>query len=241
MHRFWLILSLLVIILVVRVLVWGGLDQTAQLKTNSQDQSSALVTLRTHFSDQIKQLLPEPQASLLTGMVLGLQSNLEPHFKRALQNTSTIHVVVVSGQNLTLVAGFIISLSQFLGRRKTLALSVLVAVSYAILTGFQIPAIRACIMVGIASVGKVFDREVDSLLVLVIAGLGMLIYNPSWLYSISFQLSFLATVGVIAVAPDLIKQDLAVSIAAQALTWPVIAANFHQFSLVGVLTNGLIL
>ena len=79
----------------------------------------------------------------------------------------------------------------------------------------------------------------------------MLLYNPAWLVSISFQLSFLATVGVVIVSPvlvnylqflpDLIKQDLAVSLSAQLLTTPIIAINFHQLSLIGILVNSLIL
>jgi competence protein ComEC len=79
----------------------------------------------------------------------------------------------------------------------------------------------------------------------------MLLWNPNWLLNISFQLSFLATLGVVVVAPVLldwmkvvpkiIKEDLAVTLAAQLLVLPIIAYNFYQISLVGILVNSLIL
>ena len=79
----------------------------------------------------------------------------------------------------------------------------------------------------------------------------MLLYNPNWLLSISFQLSFLATFGVIVVAPILVKhlervpkvlrEDLGVTVAAQAMVLPVIAYNFGQLSLFGIVANLLIL
>jgi competence protein ComEC len=184
-------------------------------------------------------------------MVLGVKNSLPFEFSNALRKTSTIHMVVVSGQNLTLLSGFILTLASIFGRRKTILLNLGVIVFYAFLTGFQIPVIRAAIMVILASTAQLFDREADSWWILGITGALMLIYNPNWLLSISFQLSFLATIGVVIVAPEvinrlnflpnLIKQDLGVSFAAQALTWPIIAINFNQASLVGLFANALVL
>ncbi|MBI1783360.1 MAG: ComEC/Rec2 family competence protein, partial [Sphingobacteriales bacterium] len=202
-------------------------------------------------ANTISEILPQPQAPLLSGILLGEKSDLPGYFNNNLRKTSTIHIVVVSGQNLTLVSGFIMSLASILGRRKTLALSLLASLFYAVLTGLQVPVIRAALMVGFSSIAQFFGREKESPWILILTGLLMLIYNPNWLLSISFQLSILATVGVVIVAPelenrinflpDIIKQDLIVSFCAQALTWPIIAANFHQFSLIGLLVIVLVL
>ncbi len=206
--------------------------------------------IRDLLSKQSSYLLPQPQAALLSGMVVGDKSTLTKYFNNALKRTSTIHIVVVSGQNLTLLAGFILGFAKFFGRKKTLVVALVAISFYAILTGLQLPVIRAAIMVGIVFIAQLFNREANSFFVLIFTGLVMLIFDPNLLTSVSFQLSFLATIGVVVVSPeitkrlnlpDVIKQDLAVSIAAQALTLPVIAFNFHQASLIGVLTNSLVL
>jgi len=101
-----------------------------------------------------------------------------------------------------------------------------------------------------ASLASFFGRERDGWWVLLITVALMLLVNPQWITNLSFQLSFLATFGVIVVAPILLKflskipiisQDLAVTLAAQLMVTPVIAQNFHQISLVSLITNVLIL
>lgn len=207
--------------------------------------------IRSYLSEQAAGMLPQPQAALLAGMVIGVKEDLPAEFKKALRNTSTIHIVVVSGQNLTLFSAFILGFASIIGRRKALLLSLGLSFLYAVITGLQVPVLRAFIMFGVVAVSQLLNREIQSIKVLVMTGLLMLIYNPSWAFSISFQLSFLATVGVIAVAPQLqrnikflpeiISADLCASLAAQLLTLPVIAINFHQMSLAGVLVNALVL
>lgn len=207
--------------------------------------------IRNYLSDQIQMILPQPQAALLSGMLLGVKSSLPSDFKKALTNTSTIHIVVVSGQNLTLVSGFILGFVSIIGRKKAVLLAMVISLFYALLTGFQVPVIRALIMVCLSLSAQLLNREADSPWILLLTASLMLIYNPNWILSISFQLSFLATLGVIAVAPqidkklefmpEVIRQDLGVSLAAQLLTIPVIAANFHQLSLIGIIANSLVL
>jgi competence protein ComEC len=102
-----------------------------------------------------------------------------------------------------------------------------------------------------ASFAKLYGREGDSLRILLITALAMLTFNPLWISSISFQLSFLATIGVVVLAPELIKritfipnvlkQDLLVTFSAQLLTALIIAFYFNQFSIVGLFVNALVL
>lgn len=204
---------------------------------------------RQALDQKIATLLPSPQAELLSGILLGQNTDLPGHLKLALRDTSTLHIVVASGQNLNMTAGFFLALSGLIKRKNALLLSLVAAVGYTILSGMQIPVIRALIMFSLASLAQVFGRQRDGIWVLsVTAGL-MLLINPSWITSLSFQLSFLATLGVIWAAPVLLKylkdwpligQDLAVAIGAQLMVMPIIAQNFHQLSLVGVLVNLLI-
>lgn len=215
------------------------------------EYTTPLVAITTTLSERSLELLPQPQAALLMGMVLGVKGDLPQEFRRALTNTSTIHIVVVSGQNLTMLSGFILLSAPFMGRRKTILLSIATVVFYAVLTGLQVPVIRAGIMVIATFAAQLFNREGGGFRTLLITVLLMLIFNPHWLLSISFQLSVLATIGVVILAPalierakyipDLIKQDLVVSLCAQLMVLPIIAINFHQLSLVGIVVNTLVL
>lgn len=229
-----------------RIFQIGGIDPTYRDEGNQ-----LLLPTRDILAAKIDQILPYPQSGLLSGIILGSTKNLPYFLKTQLQATSTIHIVVVSGQNLTIMAGFIMSLTAFLGRRKTIFLTLISIVFYSLLTGLGVPVIRAALMVSLSFVAQILGKEKTGWWVLLLTAAGMLLFNPNWLLSISFQLSFLATLGVVVVSPILsqylklvprvLREDLAVTIAAQLLTLPVIAYNFYQVSLVGILVNSLIL
>lgn len=229
-----------------RVMQIGGIDPIYK-----EEGVQMFLPIRTQLSQKIDSILPFPQSALLSGIILGNQSDLPFSFKKQLQVTSTIHIVVVSGQNLTILAGFVMSLVGLFGRKKTIFLTLFVIVVYSLLTGFGVPVVRAAIMAGLSYTGKLLGREGTGWWILFITAGVMLLYQPNWLLNISFQLSFLATFGVIIVAPvfseglkripKLIREDLAVTLAAQLMVLPVIAYNFNQISLAGLLANSLVL
>lgn len=205
---------------------------------------------REVLTQKISQILPSPQAELLSGILLGRSQTLPSRLKLALRDTSTLHIVVASGQNLSLVAGFFLSLAGLIKRKNAIILSLLAVLFYTLLTGMQIPIIRAALMFILASTAQFFGRARDGAWVLILTAAFMLLINPKWIADISFQLSFLATAGVVVVAPILLKflkniplvsQDLAVSLGAQLMVTPIIVQNFHQFSVVGLITNLLVL
>ena len=247
MLRLILLLSILWgLVFTLRVVQIGGIDPNYK-----EEGIQSFQEMRDYLSSKIGEIMPEPEAALLSGILLGNQSNLPFTFKKQLQATSTIHIVVVSGQNLTILAGFVMSLVTIFGRRKTIILTLFVIVFYSLLTGFGVPVVRAAIMAGLTYIGKLMGREGTGWWILVLTGGLMLLYQPNWLLNISFQLSFLATLGVVVVAPifsealkmipKLLREDLAVTLAAQLLVLPVIAYNFGQVSLAGLLANSLVL
>ncbi|MBI2330005.1 ComEC/Rec2 family competence protein [Candidatus Daviesbacteria bacterium] len=206
--------------------------------------------IRSGLDQRISQLLPSPQAELLSGILLGQNKNLPGQLKLALRDTSTLHIVVASGQNLSMVAGLFLALAGLIKRKYALSLGLLAALSYTMLSGMQIPIIRAAIMFSLASIAQIYGRQRDGVWVLLVTAGLMLLINPAWISSLSFQLSVLATLGVVSVAPILLKylknlpiigQDLAVTLAAQIMVTPVIVQNFHQLSLVSLATNVMVL
>lgn len=224
----------------------GGIDPTY-----SEEGIQLFLPLRTELSQKIDDILPYPQSALLSGIILGNKSNLPFYFQKQLQTTSTIHIVVVSGQNLTILAGFVMSMVGILGRRKTIILTLFVIVFYSLITGFGVPVVRAAIMAGLAYSGKLLGKEGTGWWILFLTAGLMLLYQPNWLLNLSFQLSFLATFGVVVVAPviseaikkipKLIREDFAVTVSAQLMVLPIIAYNFNQISIAGIIANSLVL
>ena len=244
--RLIFITAVWLVVFAARIIQFGGVDPTYR-----DEGSQALQPLRDSLAQTLDNNLPYPQSAILAGILLGVDKNLPVALKNDLKATSTIHMIVVSGQNLSIVAGFLIGLAGFLGRKKALILSLGLIAFYSILTGFEVPVVRAAIMVSLAYLAQILGRENLSSWILFLTGGAMLLYNPNWLLSICFQLSFLATFGVIAVAPIIVKrlskvpsilrEDLGVTIAAQVMVLPVIVYNFGQLSLFGIVANLLIL
>lgn len=201
--------------------------------------------LRQALDERISHLLPSPQSELLSGILLGEKKNLPGPLRLALRDTSTLHMVVVSGQNLTLLAGLIMTLAGLLKRRVAISITLLSIIGYTILTGAQIPVLRAAIMAACAYLAQLSGRQKEGAWVLIVVAALLLLINPLWIADLSFQLSFLATAGVVIVAPillnyfklPLIGQDLAVTTGAQLMVMPIIIQNFHQLSLVGIVAN----
>lgn len=217
----------------------------------TSDENLLLEDLKFRIETNFAQILPSPQSGLLSGMVLGSKQVLPDDFRQALINTATIHIVVASGQNLTILSGLIIGLASVIGRKRAVGASIGINLFYAHLTGLQIPIIRAAIMNIFASAASLTGRESPVIFALFFSALVMLIYEPLWLFSVSFQLSFLASFAVMEFAPvferrikwlpDLVKQDLIVSASAFSFTLPIIFENFHRISITGIVVNSLVL
>ena len=207
--------------------------------------------LRNRLDSVCASLMPEPQASLLAGILVGSRATMPPEFRDALNVTSTSHIVAVSGFNVTLLAAAaqLVAL-RFLSRRKATLLSILVVWSYALLTGLPPSATRAALMATMALAAVLAGRGGDALSFLCFSGALMTALDPLVLYDLGFQLSFLATAGLVMLEPVLrrlmgrlpawLSGSLSVTMAAQLATLPVLISNFQLVSLVSPLSNLLI-
>lgn len=194
----------------------------------------------------VHKYFPSPHSELLLGMVLGVNDLKKvPSFEHALRVTGTIHVVVVSGFNINLIFGFLIKMLGSKYRLKNLVIAELLTLAYAFLSGFQPPVIRAWLMTTVFAWGMYSGRALDGLRVLLFSGLVMILFNPLTAFSLSFLLSFFATLGLIMYSAPLQKlfkhADLSATIAAQLAVWPLIAYSFGTFSLISFVVNPLIL
>lgn len=209
--------------------------------------------------------LSEPFASLLAGIVLGIKSQLPRDFFRVLKMTGTLHVVVASGMNLTLFAPKVVNWFSGLFHRFFLILaSLLFILIYCAMVGFEPPIVRAAIMVGFSYLAVFLGRRQDGVIALLFSAGWMLIFNPLLLFSLSFQLSFAATGGIVFLTPffqkknesfeglrmregwrrsiwSLFSEDFGTTLSAQIGVLPLLVANFGEVSVVSLLVNTLVL
>lgn len=163
-----------------------------------------LVKLRQTISANIDRVLPAGEAALVKGMVLGVDE-IGRGLRESLIATGTIHVVVVSGQNLSVVAGLFLGLVGAIGRRLSLILATVAVFVYALLTGFEPPVVRASLMVLAGTLAIFLGRQSLPILNLILAALLILFIWPQALAEVSFQLTFAATLGIMTLGQWLTK------------------------------------
>lgn len=217
----------------------------------------ALLFVKDKFKDTIGQILPEPHASFLSGMLLGIKKGIPQNLKDAFNFTGTSHIIVISGLHITIIAGLLMYFAQgvlFLPRRYAFWFAVLGLLFFIALTGARPSAIRAGIMGGLVLLAMYSGRLSDVKNAILFAACIMLLINPKVLrFDIGFQLSFLATIGIVYLSPyfeNILKfipkiakfRDAAMmTLSAQILTAPVILYNFERLSLIAPVANILIL
>lgn len=212
---------------------------------------SFLLGWRTKFEAVYQKTLPEPQSSLLAGIVLGSKSNLPQDLYLNFQKTGIMHIVVASGMNVTIIAGTMISfLLLFLSRRLAVILSCLLIWFYVGLAGAEAPIVRAGLMGTLTFLALFLGREAEAWRILGLTGFMMLFIDPKLVFDLGFQLSFMATFGIIFFnplfnawfkrVPALVRNDLNQTLGAQIATLPIIILNFGFYSLISPFVNLLI-
>lgn len=226
---------------------------------------ATVLHVRRKLSRGLALSLPEPQASLAQGVLLGQRSALPRDVADQLNATNTSHLVVVSGENVVLVSTFVtIVLAGIVGRRRALALSIAAVLAYAMLVGASPPVMRATIMGILLVIATLAGRPTSGLTSILFAAAIMCGLDPPVIRDVSFQLSFAATAGIVYLAAPLrrwiiealavvLRRDevprplghwfaepLAVTLAAIVSTSPLLALNFRRVSLVAIPANLLI-
>jgi competence protein ComEC len=161
-------------------------------------------SLRNRLSQTVAEVLPEPQASLAQGIILGIRGNIPSSVKTDFINTGTAHILAISGQNLSIVAGMLVSLGIWLfGRRRYfyIWLSLSIIWLYTLLTGMHPPVVRGAIMASLFLAADLLGRQRSAITALFFAAAVMVGISPQVLWDASFQMSFMAMAGLIFVFP----------------------------------------
>ena len=224
-------------------------------KNESKISLNGIFKFKRKLLAVIKKYIPGEEADVLRGILLGDKSLIEKNLNDKFIKTGTIHILVVSGLNVGLIASIFILIFNVLRlpRYITYPLASLLVAVYAVLTGLNPPVARAAIVTISVLAGILLSRKVDILNCLGLSGIIILLKNPQALFGPSFQLSFCTILSIIILSPKIeeafdsnnntnrfifyIKQSIAVSLAAWLGIIPIIAYNFNIISPVCILAN----
>jgi competence protein ComEC len=196
--------------------------------------------------------VPEPEAALGGGILLGARAGIAPEVSSAFATAGLTHVVAISGWNIAIVAALMAGLTRPLetrrgGRWLAAILGSSVVAGYVLLTGASPSVVRAALMAGALLVARFGGSRAHAASALSAAAFVMLIAAPAVLWDVGFQLSALATAGLIGFAaplearlaswPGWLREPLALTLAAQLATLPVLLTTFGRLSLVAPLAN----
>ena len=235
----------------------------------AHDQGSLWLSAADHLRRSCKQVIyrifPQPEAALLSGILIGDDNDLPLDVQTAFQNTGTAHIIAISGFNMAIVAGLLtLFAGRLLPRPWGLPLVFGGIVFYTLLTGATPSVVRAALMSVMGLLGGLLGRRQMGLNSLAFTAAAMSLFDPFLPWNISFQLSFGATLGLVLYAEPLegwvfslaeralpagwarqasgwMGEFLLCTLAAQITTLPVMLYHFQRLSLSALLANILVL
>ena len=196
-----------------------------------------------------RSMLAGTERGLVRAMVLGDRSEVDETTAEAFRASGTYHVLALSGAQVALLAGLVVgTLRWFRASPWTLAVVTATAIGlYSLLVGGDVPVVRAALMASAVLAGRALELDADPANLLGAAALVLLADRPAAAADVGFQLSFGATLGILALAGPLtrgvprmpLRLDLAVaaSVAAQCALAPVLAGWFHRLAPAAVVLN----
>ncbi len=221
-------------------------------KNQGNKIKQALLFIKDRFKKSLEYIFPEPIATLASGILIGAKGQFDATLSDAMIKTGTIHIVVISGQNMEIVAKVFTDLTMYWSRFASFTIGSIGLLLFAILTGATPSVIRSAVLASLFLFVRAVGRKKNLLNPLVFVGFIMILQNPLILrFDLGFQLSFMAMLGLIYVAPVIeklfvklpktINEILAATIGAQLATFPIILYNFGRISIIAPITNALIL
>ena len=219
---------------------------------------SALLKFKSSFLSSINRTVSEPESALLGGLVLGEKHSLGDALTESFRRSGLVHIIVLSGYNMTIVAKAITSslsfFKNFLPAFVPSFSGVLGILAFTVMAGASATAVRAAIMALLVILAGAVHRDYDIKRALAIAGFVMILHNPKILaFDPSFQLSFLATLGLIYLSPFFekkfrrlpnwlgLREIVSATFATQLFVLPRLIDLSGTVSLVGLVANIVVL
>ncbi|MBI2415446.1 MAG: ComEC/Rec2 family competence protein [Candidatus Kerfeldbacteria bacterium] len=206
---------------------------------------------RDTIQQRVQQLWPQPTASIMLGLLLGIQDDLSPKLVDTFRRAGVIHILVVSGMHISIIVAVMTAVMQrWLSPRQLLIILILILGMFTVLTGLAASVWRASLMGSIPVLARAYQRRPTMHHSLVVVAASMAAHNPYIvLHDVGFQLSFLATLGIIYIRPLLepycgwvptsltLRETLTTTLAATIATTPLLLSVFGSVAVVGPFTN----
>ncbi len=189
-----------------------------------------LYSLRNAMAEAIRRALPEPQAAVMEGIVLGKRALIPAQLKADFSRSGTAHILAISGANLTIVAGILVAAGLWLfGKRRYIYVWLALALvwAYTLLTGLSAPVVRAAIMASVFLLAEMLGRQRSGLPALCLAAAVMTGIHPYAIGDASFQMSVLSMAGLIFFQPVLSESGKRLAghfVAEDSAAWRPVAA-----------------
>lgn len=213
-----------------------------------------LFSIKEVFINKINSTIREPESLLMNGLILGEKSAFSESLRQSFVDTGTIHIVALSGYNVTIVAEWIMKIFSSFPKNIGIGAGMFSILLFVLMTGGSSTAVRAGIMASLALFARLIGRNYDVTRALILAGVFMILINPFVLvFDVSFQLSFIATVAVIFFTPKIekyflwvtprlgLRDIISVTCAAYVFVLPFILYKMGNLSLVALPANTMIL
>ncbi len=226
---------------------------------------AAIYALRERGHQVVRRLWPDPEAALLSGILLGLDQAIPAAVYDAFRRTGTAHIIAISGFNISILAALFLRLfGRWLGPWRGGALAAAAIVAYTVMVGADAAVVRAAVMGLVGMLGWQLGRPQHGYTTLAFAAAVMAAFDPQVLGDVGFQLSFAATWGLLRFAAPLeaaatrvlqrwwgeararrlaapLGEFFLFTLAAQVTTLPIAAYHFRQISLIAFVANPAIL
>lgn len=204
------------------------------------DWITNIYKMKYNVYELLKENLGQRKSALISSISFGYKEYLDEEDENDMKNFGIIHSISVSGLHVAIVYAFI---KKVTGNK----LGLLGTILYVILTGSEYSCIRAFIMLAAVEGADIFQRNNNSLSSISLSGIIILMLYPYSAFEISFQLSFLATIGIILYNKKLnnllyklqknLRETVSITLSAQILTTPYLMVIFNDFSLNFIIGN----
>ena len=209
---------------------------------------------KNRFEEKLSQIFSEPYGSFMGGLLLGSRKGIPDQLMEDFNVTGLTHIIAISGYNVALVIVVISGMFGFLSRKMKVVFSGIFVVLFVMFVGAIVSVVRAGLMGILSLMALYFGRQYAVFLGLMISAFLMTLWNPKILvYDVGFQLSFLATLGIIAYSSVLegffkfvpkffaIRESLMMTLSAQIVALPIIILNFGKLSVISPIANVFVL
>lgn len=211
-----------------------------------------LLGVKNSFRVQTQKMLPSPHAGLLLGLLIGDTSGIPRYLNDALIKTGTIHIVAISGYNISIIIILLLTIAPYayLSRRLAWITVIPVLLGFVFITGAESSVVRASVMALITALASEAGRFGDVRRVLAVAAFFMLLKNPHLLvFDVGFELSFAATLGLVYVSPRIsgflcarfplraISEMIGTTVGANLAVSPILLSRFGRVSLIAPFAN----